>query len=164
MAYTAQAVERSYDVDVEIGRVSGPELTALPENKNIKRPAPKKAPYFKYAALCACVFAALMCILTSYNRVNELTTAAAALENQLIELESTANALNAKKEQRFNLAYVEDVAVNQLGMVKLDKNQITYVAISNPEKITVAANDTESTPGLVAGIVKSFNAVVEYLD
>lgn len=162
MAYAAQAAQQSYDY--EIGRVSGPELTVLPENKNIQRPVAKKVPYFKYIAMCACVFAGLMCILTSYNRVNELTTEAAAMEAQLIELESTANALNAKREQRFNLAYVEDVAVNQLGMVKLDKNQITYVAISNPEKITVAAKDTESTPGLVAGIVKSFNAVVEYLD
>ena len=164
MAYTAQAVQTAYDYDLEVGRVSKPELTALPENKNIKRPVAKRAPYFKYITMCACVFAALMCILTSYNRVNELTTEAAAMAGQLTELESTANALNAKKEQRFNLAYVEDVAVNQLGMVKLDKNQITYVAITNPEKITVAANDTESTPGLVAGIVKSFNAVLEYLN
>ena len=162
MAYTAQAAERSYDY--EVSRAAAPELTVLPENKNIKRPAPKKAPYFKYITMCVCVFATAMCILTSYNRVNELTTAAAALENQLIEQESTANALNAKKEQRFNLAYVEEVAVNELGMVKLDKNQITYVAITNPEKITIAAEDTESTPGLVAGIVKSFNAVVEYLN
>lgn len=162
MAYTAQAAERSYDY--EVGRTAAPELTVLPENKKIKRPVPKKTPYFKYITMCVCVFATAMCILTSYNRVNELTTAAAALEDQLIELESTANALNAKKEQRFNLAYVEEVAVNELGMVKLDKNQITYVAITNPEKITIAAEDTESTPGLVAGIVKSFNAVVEYLN
>ncbi len=162
MAYAAQAAERSFDY--EIGHAATPELTALPENKDVKRHVPRKAPYFKYITLCACVFAGLMCILTSYNRVNELTTQAAALEEQLIELESTANALNAKKEQRFNLAYVEHVAVEELGMVKLDKNQITYVAISNPEKITVAAKDTESTPGLVAGIVKSFNAVVEYLN
>ena len=160
MAYAAQSAEKVYD----IGQVTGPELTALPENKNIKRPAPKKAPYLKYIALSVCVFAAAMCVLTSYNRFNEVTTMAADLENELVELQSQGNALNAKKEQRFNLAYVEEVAVNQLGMVKLDKNQITYVAISNPEKITVAAEAAESTPGLVAGIVKSFNAVLEYLN
>lgn len=106
-----------------------------------------------------------MAILQSYDRVNTLTTQAAAKENELAALESDGNALNAKKEQRFNLTYVEDVAVNQLGMVKLDKNQITYVAISNPEKITVAGSEpAESASGLVAGIVKSFNAVVEYLN
>ena len=72
--------------------------------------------------------------------------------------------MDAKKEQRFNLEYVEDVAVNQLGMVKQDKNQITYIAISNPEKITIAADAESDSSGIVAAIVKSFNAVVEYLN
>lgn len=160
MAMTARAADAAHVPAYP----AAPELTALPENKQVRRQAPRRVPYFKYALLCACVFAALMAILQSYDRVNTLTTQAAAKQNELASLESDANALNAKKEQRFNLAYVEDVAVNQLGMVKLDKNQITYVAISNPEKITVAGGETESASGLVAGIVKSLNAVVEYLN
>ena len=161
MAMTARAADTAYTAAYP----AAAELTALPENKQIRRPVPKRTPYFKYALLCACVFAALMAILQSYDRVNTLTTQAAAKESELAALESDGNALNAKKEQRFNLTYVEDVAVNQLGMVKLDKNQITYVAISNPEKITVAGSEpAESASGLVAGIVKSFNAVVEYLN
>ena len=54
--------------------------------------------------------------------------------------------------------------MNQLGMVKQDKNQITYIAISNPEKITIAAGAESDSSGIVAAIVKSFNAVVEYLN
>ena len=45
----------------------------------------------------------------------------------------------------------------------MDKDQVTYVATSNPEKITVAAEE-QNVSELVASIVKSFNAVVEYLN
>ena len=85
------------------------------------------------------------------------------MRTELAQLESDANALNAKKEERFNLTYVEQVATQQLGMVKMDKDQVTYVATSNPEKITVAAEE-QNVSELVASIVKGFNAVVEYLN
>ena len=162
MAYNSQSAVRKELRDIEIGTVKTPEITALPENKNVKRPVARKAPYFKYICICAFVFGAVMCILTGYSKVNELTAEAALMRDQLEELQSEGNALNAKKEQRFNLEYVENVAVNQLGMVKLDKNQINYVAISNPEKITVAAEENGGS-GLVAGIIKSFSTVLEYL-
>ena len=77
---------------------------------------------------------------------------------------SDGDALNAKREQRFNLEYVEWMAVNKLGMVKQDKSQITYLATSNPEKITIAAQEEENQTGLMAGLTKGLNVVMEYLD
>lgn len=161
MAYSSQSAVRKELNDIESAAVKAPEITLLPENKNIKRPVARKAPYFKYVSICAFVFGVVMCILTGYSKVNELTAEAAAMRGHLEELQSEANALNAKKEQRFNLEYVEQVAVNQLGMVKLDKNQINYVAIASPEKVTVAES-TGSGLGLVSGIIKNFSAVLEY--
>lgn len=161
MAYYGQSAteQRTYEYDIP----ARAEITALPENKNIKKPSPKKTPYIKYSLMAVCVFAMLICMLTSYSMVAQMTVEADKMRSQLDELISETNALNAKKEQRFNLEYVEQVAVNQLGMVKQDKNQITYIAIANPEKITIAA-EGENSSKLVAGIVKSFNAVVEYLN
>ena len=161
MAYLGQAAvkEREY----EYGKTAQTGLTALPEIEGGRRPQAKKAPYFKYFVMAAGVFATLICILTSYSTVTELTVKSDNMRTELAQLESDANALNAKKEERFNLTYVEQVATQQLGMVKMDKDRVTYVATSNPEKITVAAEE-QNVSELVASIVKSFNAVVEYLN
>ncbi|MEA4919502.1 MAG: hypothetical protein VB078_01070 [Clostridiaceae bacterium] len=161
MAYMGQAA--AYERDYEYTKPSKPGITVLPENNNVKRSVAKKAPYVKYFAMVVCVFATLLCILSSYSKVTELTAQTDNMKTEITKLKGDANALNAKKEQRFNLEYVEQVAVNTLGMVKLDKNQITYVTISNPEKITIAAEEDKSS-AIVSGIVKSFNAVVEYLN
>jgi len=164
MAYRGQNAAEKRDI-FEYTAPERPEITALPENKNVKRPVAKKAPVVKYTLMVACVFAMLLCLLAGYSKVTQLTLEADKKRAELAELESQANALNAKKEQRFNLEYVEQVAVQELGMVKQDKSQITYVAISNPEKITIAASDeVQNGTGLVAGLVKSFNVVVEYLN
>ena len=164
MAYLGQSTAAEKREEYEVIKPAKTGITALPENKNAKKPEAKRVPYVKYGLMAACVFAMLMCMLTSYSKVAQLTVEADKMRTQLAELKSDANALDAKKEQRFNLEYVEDVAVNQLGMVKQDKNQITYIAISNPEKITIAAGAGSDSSGIVAAIVKSFNAVVEYLN
>lgn len=165
MAYRGQstaAEKREYEFPSQADERY--EITALPENKNVKRGA-KKVPYFKYSIMALCMFAMLLCVLYSNSRVAELTLEADAMRAQLDELKSEGNALNAKREQKYNLAYVEQMAVTKLGMVKQDKNQIVYLSISNPDKVTVAsAEDMENGSGIVAGIVKSFNAVVEYLN
>lgn len=162
MARGQAAEKRQYEYELPMQH----ELTVLPENENVKRAMPKRIPYVKYFTLAVCVFAMVLTILQSYSKITELTLDVGKMNAELEELKSDAKALNAKKEQRFNIQYVEDVAVNQLGMVKLDKSQIVYVAISNPEKITVAASENEYTQGsgFISGIVKSFNAVVEYLN
>lgn len=137
-----------------------PEITALPENRNIK----KRVPYFRYGLMTAAVFIMLISMLTGYSKVAQLTVEADRLRSQLEELRSDGDALNAKREQRFNLEYVEWMAVNKLGMVKQDKSQITYLATSNPEKITIAAQEEENQTGLMAGLTKGLNVVMEYLD
>ncbi len=163
MAYRGQstaAEKREY----EFPEIENYGITALPENKNVKRGA-KKAPYVKYSLMILCMFAMLLCVLYSNSRFAELTLEADSMRAQLDELKSEGNALNAKREQKYNLAYVEQMAVTKLGMVKQDKNQIIYLSISNPDKVMVAsAEDIENGTGIVSGIVKSFNAVVEYLN
>lgn len=165
MAYRGQstaAEKREYEFPAEIEERY--EITALPENKNVKRGA-KKVPYIKYSLMVLCAVVMFFGVLYSNSRFAELTLEADSMRKQLDELKSEGNALNAKREQKYNLAYVEQMAVTRLGMVKQDKNQIVYLSISNPDKVTVAsAEDMGNGSGIVAGIVKSFNAVVEYLN
>ena len=98
-----------------------PRLEALPENRNIRRTAPAKVPYVKYALIALCIFVVLGAVLGSYVQLTELTAQNAKMRNSLSELQSGEKALQAKKEQQFNLALVEQRA-KEMGMVKLDKS------------------------------------------
>ena len=107
-----------------------------------KGKARPKVPYGKYTAIVCVVFAALLVIE---------------------ELESDGNALDAKKEQIFNLTYVEDRAKNALGMMKSDKSQLEYVDLSEGDSVEIPEEETQY-PAFLRGLIKSFNAVVEYLN
>ncbi len=139
-----------------------PQMELLPENKSARRRAPARVPYGKYAVIFGCVFAVVMLVLSGYAQLTELTAQNTGLKEQLSELQSEENALNAKKEQFYNLGYVEQCA-QDMGMVKQDSSQVTYVDLSSPER-SLMAQEQEETPALLAGLAKTFNAVVEYLN
>jgi cell division protein FtsB len=128
-----------------------------------KNPGRARTPYGKYVAVALCVFGVLAVMLTSYMRVNELSVQNDRLAAAISALEGRESALNAKKEQLYNLAFVEDYAKNVLGMVKLDKSEIHYVELSNPERMTAAAPDADAA-GQVSALARGFNAVLEYLN
>lgn len=142
------------------------QLRALPENHSQK--APKLAiPYGKYAVILAGVFAVLLCVVGSYMRLSSLNTGNSKLRREISSLESDISALNAKKEQLYNLEFVEEYAKNTLGMVKADKSQISYVEMGSGDRMVLAEASMEAARqenGLWSRIARSFNAVLEYLN
>lgn len=141
------------------------QLRALPEKRS-RKSRKLAVPYGKYALMLAGVFAVLLCVVGSYMRLASLNTGNSKLRRQIEALESEENALNAKKEQLYNLAYVEDYAKNTLGMVKADKSQITYVEMGSGDRMVLAEAPAAGADrgGLIQRIVHSFNAVLEYLN
>ncbi|MBR5390735.1 MAG: cell division protein FtsL [Clostridia bacterium] len=144
-----------------------PEIEVLPEKKAASRVAPAAVPYGKYALILACVFAVLLGIVSSYMQLSTLNTQNARLRKEIAALESEENALNAKKEQMYNLAYVEDYAQNKLGMVKIDKSQITYVQLDSGEHMlvagmTMADERAEESASLINRLSHSFSVALEY--
>lgn len=121
-----------------------------------------KMPYGKYGVLFCSIFAAALIILFNYMKVTELTNQNANLREELETLQSDGKALDAKREQVFNLSYVEDRARNALGMVKADKSQVEYLDLSQQDLVEIPGEQSNA-PGFVNGFVKSFNAVLEYL-
>jgi len=140
-----------------------PQLQALPENENYKKTQAARVPYVKYGVIVACIFAVVIAILSGYTQMMELTSQNDRLRTQLDGLKSEENALNAKKEQLYNLTYVEEYAKNTLGMVKLDKSDIEYVELSNPERMTLEQSE-ESSGSFFGNVLKSFNVILEYLN
>ena len=133
---------------------------ALPERQRQKAAA--KTPVVKYAFLFGFVFVLDMLVLKGYSQMNELTAQNARLKKQIANLQSEENSLNAKKEELFNLAFVEQRA-KDMGMVKQSSAQVTYVDLSSPERAVIAQQEEKSS-SIVSALVKSFNAVVEYLN
>ena len=153
-----------------VERVQGQEDQQLEvlENRRAGRARPAAVPYGKYAVILACVFAVALGIVASYMRLAAVNLENARLRQQITELKSDENALNAKKEQLYNLAYVEDYARNVLGMVKLDKSQVHYVEMDSGDRMVLAeasvSGGGEQGASLLDRLANTFSTVLEYLN
>lgn len=136
-------------------------LRALPENQAVKQVA--RVPYLKYAAIGLCVFTVLLAILSSYTAITELAYQNSDLRDEIETLEGENKGLQAKKEQMYNLTFVEQYAQNELGMVKMEQSDISYVDLSNPETMLVGSGETNAAPAWLTTLSGYLQAVVEYL-
>ena len=136
-------------------------LRALPENQVVKQVA--HVPYLKYAAIGLCVFAVLLAILSSYTAITELAYQNSSLRKQIATLEGENKGLQAKKERMYNLTFVEEYAQTELGMVKMEQSDITYVDLSNPETMLVYGDSAATAPAWLSAMGHWLQGVVEYL-
>ncbi len=137
------------------------------ESKRASRSQKAALPYGKYAVLLACVFAVALGIVASYMQLASINLENSKLRREIAALQSDENALNAKKEQIYNLAFVEDYARNELGMVKMDKSQVHYLEMDNGDKMVLAqASMARADQGsaLLDKLAQAFSAVLEYLN
>ena len=136
------------------------------ESKRSERTQKAAVPYGKYAVMLACVFAVALGIVASYMQLAAINLENAKLRQEITKLESEENALNAKKEQMYNLAYVEDYAQNTLGMVKLDKSQIHYLEMDSGDRMVLAeaAMSSDTGSALLERLSQVFSTVLEYLN
>ena len=90
----------------------------------------------------------------------------AKLRQEITKLESEENALNAKKEQLYNLAFVESYARDELGMVKMDKSQVHYLEMDSGDRMVLAeaAMTNHSGSDLLERLSQAFSTVLEYLN
>lgn len=141
------------------------QLEVLPSKSTRARKA--VLPYGKYAVIMACVFVVLIGIVTSYMRLATINLQNAQLRQDIAKLESDANALNAKKEQMYNLTFVEDYAKNQLGMVKMDKSQVNYLEMDTGDRMVLSASARDAAQtgaGFFARLTEGVRQVLEYLN
>ena len=142
-------------------REAKPKMELVPETGRRRQQA--VAPVGKYAVMVLCAMLAAFTIIYGNMRLNELTSQNDRLKDQLAELQNQGTILDTKKDQKYNLSYVEQRAKSDLGMVKLDKSAIQYVEIPNPES-TLVTPGTSVTSELLGSVGKSLSIVVEYLN
>ena len=85
------------------------------------------------------------------------------LKSQLSDYQNEEVVLRAQQEKLYNLADIENYVQNELGFSQMGQDQVSYVELSNPD--TVIRMEAPSQDSyLLSGLLKSFNAVVEYLN
>ena len=163
---SAVKLER-FPVERVQGQIDQQPLEVL-ETGHSARSAQQAVPYGKYLVILACVFAVALVIVSSYMQLAAVNLENAKMRQEIVRLKDEQNSLNAKKEQIYNLSYVEDYAENKLGMVKLDKSQVHYMEMETGSHMVLAgaapsADTAARSAGLLSRLAQSFSSVLEYL-
>jgi cell division protein FtsB len=130
----------------------------------------KKAKNSKLSAVmtigCLLIIATLLMVqITSYTKLNELNRTISKLKAEYTQLQSDETRLNVKLDSKYNLNQIEDVAVNQYGMHKTDKNSITYIPLHGEDftKVTQDKGFLSSLGNYFVDTFKGLNVMTEYL-
>ncbi len=92
-----------------------------------------------------CVMVLLILMLLAQIRLTDISSTAAALEDQIAALELEQDKLTVEYEKIFNLKDVEDYAVNTLGMQEPADEQIFYLTgvASEDKAVVITQEDTD---------------------
>ena len=151
-----RSVTRTPDMSNPNGRVANPHvaLGSLPAAPVKKREKVLSAPVYiepkvrtvtdtrKVAFPYSIVFLSLICsvlffyMIFNYVQINEHTAAVSDLKNEIATLSTEKNDLSAKLDQKNDLVYIEKVAREDLGMVKIDEITKKYITMNPSDVIT----------------------------
>lgn len=111
------------------------------------------------------LFAVVASILINcYVKQNELSVELSRLKNEYADEAARNTDLQTRFDQRYVLSDIEDYAVNTLGMVKFETNQIEYIEIETPETITRLETDGEGEGfDLFSFLKEKIQRVLEFL-
>lgn len=118
------------------------------------------SPYTTIVAI-ACVLLSVFLLFGNIS-LNELTLESGRNENTIKTLDSENEVLALKIEEKNSLDNIEEIATEQLGMVKLESYQIHTVNLAGDDSVEIIAE--EKKDGFFDGIVASFNILLEYLN
>ena len=111
------------------------------------------------AVLVACIF---------YNGaiLNEMSMRLAETEKSLRTMKEDENILDVQISQLVDLNMIEEYAAEELGMKKIEKNQVNFVDLSGEEyTVRLDRNDgKKSVSTFLNGIISSLNVILGYLN
>ena len=100
-------------------------------------------------------------ILYCQMQLTQLTAEVSKQSDNLSEMQAENVSLTTKKIS-MDMTEVEQHAVDDLGMVKMDNSQIEYVELTRPDVVTVAHSE-HSLENVVSGLTEWFSSIVEYI-
>ena len=154
----SMAYQQQYEERFPVEREQARQLRVAPTPRRRKRAGIRPS-----VMGCVMVLAVTaVYILFFQMQLTDLSAAVGEQNDRLNELSAENVSLTTKQMNSMNMDEVEEYAVNNLGMVKMDNSQIEYVELTNPDTVTVADNGM-SLGSLFAGLARSFSAIVEYI-
>ena len=141
-------------------------VNELPKVRTIKakRNVPFPTSVVFVSVICTVLF---MFMMLTMAQINEFTQDISALQNELSELQKQEQDLRKDVEFKNDLRVVENIAVNELGMVKADQVNKQYVVIGNEDKIEVVEPETTEDSlvnTVMSSIAQNFRELVEYIN
>ena len=129
----------------------------------------KKAPAFSLGVLVSVCICAMMLTLVVYSGslINEETRRYSDLTQTLENLQAEGKALTLALEEKNDLAVIEDIAKNDLGMIKVAEAEQKYVSLSGEDSIrTYEKESGEESFGasLLNAFGEKISGLLEYLD
>lgn len=112
--------------------VPAPSATVSQKAKRKKQPL-----RFSTVAFTAVAIFTALCMLYCQMQLTELTADISDANETLDKLSAENVSLSSKRTHTMDLDEVEDYAVANLGMVKMDTSQIEYIELTNPDNVTV---------------------------
>ena len=97
----------------------------------------------------------IMSIVLSFSEIYQTTSEIAQLENTLAALRDQAAELELELEEKNDIRVIEQIATEQLGMVKEDAVQRKYISLSNGEHIDIIEDESAEEEPAASGILLS---------
>ncbi len=116
---------------------------------------------FTVVASVACIVLAAF-VLCGYISLTELTITDNKKQKELVALTDSNAIIQLEIDRKNSLGNIEQIATEQLNMIKLQSYQIHSVNLESDDSVEIVS--TPKSDSLFDGIVASFNILVEYLN
>lgn len=130
------------------------------KSKPVQKRKPKRINWapVKKAAVAVVFLALLFSVLYSNAQITQLTADIAVKQNELTNLKSEYDYLDTVMQANASVRTVEEYATTQLGLAKIDSNQVVYITLTNESRVEMV-NNNNSVWGYVE---QTFLTVMEY--
>lgn len=99
----------------------------------------------------------IMFLVTQISDVYKISNEIAQLENKLSTMQTEADELELKLDEKNDIREIERIATDELGMAKEDTMQRRYITISDGERIEIIDNgeENDNTGGIILSSIAS---------
>ncbi len=102
-------------------------------------------------------------LLYSHIALNEVSSDLLAAKSNLTKLEGETGALQVSIENKNSMDEIERIAVEELGMVKIENYQIQTINLLTDDTVEII-KDEPTGDSWWDGVVAEFNIILEYLN
>lgn len=112
-------------------------------------------------------FVLLMGVVYSFSQISESSAQLSEMKTQLTRINAEASKYALEIEEKNDLGVIENLAVNELNMVKEGSVQKKYITVSEGDRIVIAEDVSDEAPesygGILSGLSAAFDDILDYI-